>query len=394
MVFRAALPAIAIALSLMAACGGGAAAPASSEERAEVSRAEPSGPFELGGSFKSSASMIDARQDHQAVLLPAGRVMAIAGLTKAGSNWGASRLVSVTVYDPASSEFTPTGSLATGRQHLTAHTLEDGRVFVVGGRGLYDAIKTTEIWDPATEVWGKGPRMASERFQHDSVVLQDGRILVVGGQNKLFALLLGAELFDPMTEEMSPAGAMSIGRSAHSATLLQDGRVLVVGGGEGGEGSQEETFDSTDIYDPETGEWSPAGTMSAGHADHTTTLLNDGRVLVTGGRGKVTAVDLFDPVTDTWSVGASFTEWRAQHSATLLGSGIVLVTGGVGRGATTESYDPASGTWSRGPEMTLPRYAHTATLLNDGSVFLLGGQSIDATGSRREVSNESEVYTP
>jgi hypothetical protein len=70
------------------------------------------------------------------------------------------------------------------------------------------------------------------------------------------------------------------------------------------------------------------------------------------------------------------------------------MTGGVGRGTSTEYYDPDTGAWSPGPDMKEPRYAHTATVLNDGTVYLLGGQSIDATGSRREVSNQGEVYTP
>ena len=134
--------------------------------------------------------------------------------------------------------------------------------------------------------------------------------------------------------------------------------------------------------------------MSVGHADHTATLLNDGRVLVTGGRGKVTAVDLFDPTTDTWQTGASFAEWRAQHTATLLADGRVLVTGGVGKGTSTEYFDPNTDTWTPGPDMEQPRYAHTATHLNDETMFLVGGQSVDATGDRREVSNEGEIYTP
>ena len=375
-----------------AACGGEPAAPGPAAERAGA--AEKAETSRSGGSFSLAGTMTDARQDHDALLLPEGRVMAVGGLGKGSVGWGSPRLETVTIYDPASQTFTPTGSMIKGRQYPRAHLLEDGRVYVAGGREQLKYYKTTELWDPATGEWTEGPRMATDRFQHASLTLRDGRILLTGGQNKLFALVPEAEVFDPVTGELSPAGSMSLGRSAHSATMLQDGRVLVAGGGKGGEGTQEETFDTADIYDPETGEWSAAGTMSAGHADHTATLLNDGRVLIAGGRGKVDAVDIFDPATGSWTAGTSFAEWRAQHTATLLADGRVLVTGGVGRGTSTELYDPGTGTWTRGPDMAEPRYAHTATVLNDGTIFLLGGQSIDATGSRREVSNQGEVYRP
>ena len=395
--YRTGLLVLPIAIAL-AACGGESAAPGPAVRQADSSSsdapAKQARASRSGGSFSLSGNMTDARQDHDALLLPDGRVMVVGGLGKGSVGWGSPRLETVTIYDPASEEFTPTGSMIKGRQYPRAHLMEDGRVYVAGGREQLKYYKTTEIWDPATGVWTEGPRMATDRFQHASLTLQDGRILLVGGQNKLFALVPDAEIYDPTTADLSPAGSMSIGRSAHSATLLQDGRVLVAGGGKGGEGTQEETFDSADIYDPETGVWSSAGTMSAGHADHTATLLGDGRVLITGGRGKVDAVDIFDPETNSWRAGTRFTEWRAQHTATLLADGRVLVTGGVGRGTSTEYYDPDTGAWSRGPDMEEPRYAHTATVLNDGTVFLLGGQSIDATGSRREVSNQGEIYTP
>ena len=378
---------------VVAACGGESAAPGSTKKMGELSETTPNVASRSGGSFEDSGTMTDARKDHDALLLTDGRVIVVGGLTKGGGNWGDSRLVSVTIYDPVTQEFTPTGGMIKGRRYPRAHLLEDGRVYVAGGWGFRKYYKTTEIWDPETGEWTEGPMMATDRAQHASITLQDGKILIIGGQNKLFALVPEAEIYDPTTNELTSAGSMSVGRAGHSATLLQDGRVLVAGGGKGGVPPTGETFDSADVYDPETGEWSPTGAMSAGHAEHTATLLKDGRVLVAGGRGKVTAVDLFEPTTNSWSAGTRLTEWRAQHSATLLADGRVLVTGGVGRGASTELYDPATGTWSPGPDMTRPRYAHTATRLNDGTVFLVGGQTVDASGDIG-VSNETEVYTP
>ncbi|CAF0789041.1 unnamed protein product [Adineta steineri] len=42
-------------------------------------------------------------------------------------------------------------------------------------------------------------------------------------------------------------------------------------------------YDSSEIYDPSTGTWNPSARLSLTRASHTTTMLNSGKVLVTGG---------------------------------------------------------------------------------------------------------------
>jgi hypothetical protein len=66
---------------------------------------------------------------------------------------------------------------------------------------------------------------------------------------------------------------------SQSATLLSDGRVLIAGGGE--------ITDATELYDPATGTFSPAGDMLSARDDFTATPLLDGRVLMAGGISSV-----------------------------------------------------------------------------------------------------------
>ncbi|MDA0988991.1 MAG: hypothetical protein O2783_07730 [Chloroflexi bacterium] len=175
--------------------------------------------------------------------------------------------------------------------------------------------------------------------------------------------------------------SMVEGRGEHAATLLNDGRLLVVGG----RGSSALT--SAEVYDPATGEWSSAGAMTEARYGHTLTKLDDGRVLVVGGSAGSTA-EMYDPTKGTlgtWSSAGSMTyEHGIGHTATLLDDGKVLITGGPTLiegtkriAAFAELYDPSTGKWSLTGDMTEQRENHQAVLLNDGMVLVVGATSSD-----------------
>jgi len=69
-------------------------------------------------------------------------------------------------------------------------------------------------------------------------------------------------------------------RAYHTAALLQNGNVLAIGGATGGLPSQD-----TEAYDPRSNAWTPAGPLPAPYALHLTTVLANGRVVVTGRPG-------------------------------------------------------------------------------------------------------------
>ena len=73
-------------------------------------------------------------------------------------------------------------------------------------------------------------------------------------------------------------------RYHHTATLLDDGRVLVTGGQTVlTYGPPASGLVSSEIYDPSTGRWSPTSPMSNSRTHHDAVMLEDGRVLVAGG---------------------------------------------------------------------------------------------------------------
>jgi hypothetical protein len=175
-----------------------------------------------------------------------------------------------------------------------------------------------------------------------------------------------------------------------TATLLPDGRVLLLSG-------------IAKFYDPATGQIALGPSPTTPVYFNTTTLLDDGKVLIAGGQGEsspLPTATLFDPATGLYTETGSMADARSLHTATLLQDGKVLVTGGgalsmgdnplgglTGESpaptqpplATAELYDPATGTWSPTGSLKAGLIYHSANLLQDGKVLVVGVSAEPAT---------------
>jgi hypothetical protein len=132
--------------------------------------------------------------------------------------------------------------------------LPDGRVLIVGGeRGGYGRTTVAEVWDPTTASFGPaGSPIVKGLRDHTATLLPEGRVLIVGGDsgyNDEYAVYASTEIWDPTTTSFGPAGSLAEARRSHTATLLSDGNVLVVGGYDG----LDETLASAEVWDPSAG---------------------------------------------------------------------------------------------------------------------------------------------
>ncbi len=180
----------------------------------------------------------------------------------------------------------------------------------------------------------------------------------------------------------SGTSGMALPRVGHTATLLQDGRVLVTGGLTN---TSTGVTNTAEVYDINLRRFSGVGKMSAPRTGAVATLLLDGRVLVTGGYNypsgfqpsTLATAEVFDPATG--SFGPTYGPMsfaRVHHAAVLLTDGRVLVTGGDVPGGdddTAELYDPASSTVLPLPKMLTNRRYHAMFLTADGNVLIVGG---------------------
>lgn len=148
--------------------------------------------------------------------------------------------------------------------------------------------------------------------------------------NILSVYLAKAEVYDSNTGLWTPTGSLANSLNSHTATLLLNGMVLVSGG----------VPSSNELYDPATGLWSPTGVLADGRAYHTATLLSSGKVLVAGGGGATVLAhsELYDPATGLWTPTGYLTNARMWSTATLLPNGKLLAVGGSnGNGAALVS---------------------------------------------------------
>ena len=317
--------------------------------------------------FRPTGSLSEARGYQTATLLSDGRALITGGgpASWPGSFRGITGpfLASAELYDPQTGTFIPTGSMTSAREVHTATLLADGRVLITGGADYQSrAIATAELYDPTTGMFSPTGSMATARAFHTATLLADGRVLIAGGSPAAWgttAHLASAEIYDPTTGTFTPTGRMAGGREFNTATLLADGRVLLAGGSSGSQedvGSEaKEDVASAEIYDPTTGTFAPTGRMIDGRQYHTATLLADGSVLVVGGGGDyahlsfLASAELYDPETGTFTATGPLADARTYQTATLLDDGRVLVTGGYGAVAplaSAEIYDPVTGLFS------------------------------------------------
>ncbi len=210
--------------------------------------------------------------------------------------------------------------------YFASAVLPDGRLAVIGGEynnGAEDDTNLGAIYSPVAKTWQTLPAPSGWTKIGDaaSVVLADGNWMVASKFLTTQALLDAQNL----TWTFTGAGKNDI-NDEEGWTLLPSGEVLTVDANTGTEYSE--------IYNPATGSWSPAGSTVADVVDYTSheigpaVLRPDGTVLQTGATGQNA---IYDSTTGIWSAAPNFplnSNGRqldiADGPAALLPSGNVL----------------------------------------------------------------------
>jgi uncharacterized protein (TIGR03437 family) len=213
-----------------------------------------------------------------------------------------------------------------------------------------------------------------------AVLLPSGQVLVVGPTM--------TEIYDPATGAFTPAGQTVFAHGAQpTATLLNSGQVFIVGG--------TNLPSAAELYDPTSGQFVATGTPVQPHGyQHSATLLNDGRVLLVGGlmhpgnaaTDTNAGAETYNPQTGAFTAAGPMVTNRNGQTATLLADGRVLIAAGLPNGNASvvaldsaEVYSPSTGAFTSTLPMTEPRLGHVAALLPNGEVLVAGGAGVGGT---------------
>jgi hypothetical protein len=301
----------------------------------------PSGPAELFDPAAETFTEVEAPEGVSfaptavVTALPDGRALIVGDSISDGA---------ALVFDPKTDTIASIGALNVAREVGTDTLLADGRVLLAAGRQERGpepdiSIGNSEVFDPVSGVFTSTGSMVEPRDQHTATLLPDGTVLIaagvqfIGGYGSLTELT-SAEIFDPAVGEFRTTGAIvGTGRVSHTATLLPNGSVLIIGG--------EFNFSEPGvIYDISTGTSQFASPLNISRGGHAAVALRSGPgcpapVLVAGGfvpggeRGfdATDSVEMYDTVLEIFYEVENLPGAFEYPVGTLLQDGRVLVTG-------------------------------------------------------------------
>jgi hypothetical protein len=330
--------------------------------------------------FAAASSMRVARRGHTSTVLPGGRVL-VAG----GAGISAHALSSAELYDPVTGNFSlDANKMNAARAEHTATLISgcncqaDGKVLFAGGvtaAGPFSfTIRSAELYDPATGEFTATGSMETSRARHSATLITSGSlagdVLIAGGtSDDTGGVVNTAELYDPVTGRFTPTtGTMSTPRENQSATLLTPsvvtgalaGKVLVAGGSDGGEAT-----DSAEVFDPETRTFTLVGPMTTARKLQAAVLLDNGKVLIAGGESDaaaLTSAELFDPAHATFAPTGSLHAYHIGPTTTALDDGSALIAGGASNSG--DLYSPSSGSFAETGRMITAVTESTSALIN------------------------------
>lgn len=322
-----------------------------------------------------SGALADPRAFHTATTLPSGEILVMGGQTAPSVAGVAPLSTTASIVTVRGKELIvqPVAGLITGgaeRAHHTATLLADGTVLFVGGNGADGSLQGSTLrYFPGPSGSGVDGRFLPQgdlthpRAWHTTTVIErrDELAVVAGGMGtdgpldtvEVFTINPGQGCQDPMETASQDRGCffkringrLAQPRWGHAAVSLDDGfRIAFIGGFQTADGDTMVTpIELMDVdLQPRSG--AEIGALGFGVGELTATELDDGSVLVVGGRQGTrphAVVSRLNPTRDTTtnaitgftvsqlSAACELSETRYGHTAVLTKLGTVMVTGGM-----------------------------------------------------------------
>jgi len=172
------------------------------------------------GTFAFTGAMTGVYEDGYASAMPAtGTFLVTGGYSEIGGGISARACL----YDSTTGTFVATGNMNTARYYHTATALGDGTVLVAGGTvdsQVWTVTASAEIYDPATSIFSPTGDMTTGRIEPTATLLLDGTVLILGGDISMSS----AEIYHPAQPVPAPVlfslagGGLGEGAIWHAVT--------------------------------------------------------------------------------------------------------------------------------------------------------------------------------
>lgn len=261
---------------------------------------------------RQCTELLADRRDHTASLLPDGRVLIVGGVRESGNS--ATFWETTEVYSPVSGQFSRGPDLNWMRRGHRATTLNDGKVFLSGGKWRYveqdGSTISEQIWllaltlDPDTLSFEEPVVLRDPRAYHSATLLADGRVLLAGGSCDPDAPATERDPDDPCAD-------------TEPALLCQNGYLT-----------------SSEIYDPATGTSTCGPNLLEGRAYHTAVRVGASSIALVGGRNGTGVLGSIEFLTVGDASGVNATSGLVtprSHAAAILvpNQNAIFVAGGI-----------------------------------------------------------------
>ena len=180
--------------------------------------------------WTDTANIKVATYQHKINLLPNGNVLVSNGVT---NNGGVQSILNkYQIYNYTTGLWEDDKTMP-GKIYHTATSLANGNVLIAGGSSAFNSNDTTVlntcfIYDWVNDSWNSitVPNLTTARFNHSAVLLSNGKVLVSGGSTGS-TTYDSCEIYNPETNTWSQVRPMNLARNSHQSILLPNNKVLV-----------------------------------------------------------------------------------------------------------------------------------------------------------------------
>ena len=220
------------------------------------------------------------------------------------------------VFDPSTDMWASKTPMPSDRQGFAIAAYQD-KIYVIGGwnnidpnTGISITVATNEIYDPATDTWETNAAMPLP-IAYMEANMVDGKIYVISGLSDIAKPTFSSSnwVYDPSSNSWSTAASIPTPVFSYASAVVD--KKIYIEGGDGGKNLAVSNLNQ--IYDTETNTWTlgqplPMAIRHEG-TGVTTGLLASARIYLVGGTTNgldgVKTTQIYNPQTDQWTIGAA-----------------------------------------------------------------------------------------